>query len=97
MNTSRFHRRIERLEREIVREPATLTMPDGHIETIFGGEHLLRLLGRVHRDATPEQAVELDLIRRSVNISEPGGGRIIELTRALLLGPAAAPGGAGAI
>ena len=98
MRTRRLNQRIETLEREFVREPATLTMPDGHTETIPGnGEHLLRLLGRVHRGATPEQAAQLDLIRRSVSSCEPGGGRMIELMRALLLGPAERPGCAGAI
>jgi hypothetical protein len=88
MNTNRLHRRIETLERELVSEPAILTMPDGRTATIPGGEHLLNLMGRVHRGATPEQAAQLDLIRRSTDSSEPGGGRMIELIRALLLGPA---------
>jgi hypothetical protein len=89
MRTRRLNQRLETLEREFVREPAMLTMPDGSTETIPGkGEHLLNLMGCVHRGATPEEAAQLDLIRRSTDSSEPGGGRMIELIRALLLGPA---------
>jgi hypothetical protein len=87
MRTRRLNQRLETLEREFVSEPAILTMPDGSTETIPGGEQLVRLLGRVHRGATPEQAAHLDMIRRSTGSSEPGGGRMIELIRASLLGP----------
>jgi hypothetical protein len=49
----------------------------------------LRLLGRTFdsADNSREQA-HLELIRRSTGSEEPGGGRIVELIRALLLGPA---------
>jgi hypothetical protein len=90
MTTIRLHRRLEALEKELVSEAATLTMPDGSTATIPGsGDYLLRLLGRKFdcADNSREQA-HLDLIRRATGSEEPGGGRMVELIRCVLLGPA---------
>lgn len=47
----------------------------------------MSLLGVVLGGGTPQQEKHLDLIRRSVGSSEPGGGHLVDLTRALLLSP----------
>jgi hypothetical protein len=85
-----LNRRLEALEKELVSESATLTMPDGRTVMIPGrGDYLLRLLGRTFdcADNSREQA-HLDLIRRATSSKEPGGGRMVELIRVMLLGPA---------
>ena len=84
----KLKRRIEALEMGLITDPTILTMPDGRTVTITGpGDYMVRLLGVVFRGATPAQAAQLDLIRRSTEISEPGGGHMAELVRALLLSP----------
>jgi hypothetical protein len=81
--------RLAALEKGLITEPTILTMPDGRTLTIAGpGDYMVRLLGVVFRGATPAQAAQLDLIRRSTQIKEPGGGHMAELVRALLLSPA---------
>ena len=66
-------------------------MPDGSTASIPGrGENLLRLFQVAVRgdNISPEQAAHLDLIRRSVDAKESGGGRLVELVRCFLVGPA---------
>jgi hypothetical protein len=84
-------RRLAALERQLISEPVLLTMPDGQTATIPGhGIYLVKLLSDAVRgiNISAEQAAELDLIRRSTDAIEPGGGRLVELIRLFLHGPA---------
>jgi len=75
-------RRLAALERQLISEPVLLTMPDGQTATIPGhGIYLVKLLSDAVRgiNISAEQAAELDLIRRSTDAIEPGGGRLVEL------------------
>lgn len=85
-----IRRRIEALEKRLISEPTLLFMPDGKTASIPGrSEYLLKLLVVAARgNVSPEQAAQLDLIRRSTGARESGGGRLIELIRCCVLGPA---------
>ncbi len=83
-----IRKRLETLEKGILRDPVTLTMPDGRAETIPDhGRYLLRLfLAAIGQEAiSPKQAANLDLIRRST-----GGNPMIDLIRCFLQGPVGA-------
>ena len=85
-----IRKRLEALEEGILREPQTLTMPDGRTETMVAhGDYLLRLfLAATSKEAlSPKQAANLELIRRST-----GGNPMIDLIRCFLQGPAGALG-----
>ena len=84
-----LRRRIAALERRLISEPTLLLMPDGSTASIPGRSDLLNLLVVAARGAniSPEQAAELDLIRRSTGAIEPSGGRLVELIRCCVLGP----------
>ncbi|MGA7416202.1 MAG: hypothetical protein WBW33_37375 [Bryobacteraceae bacterium] len=80
-----IRKRLEALEKGILREPETLTMPDGRTETIVAhGCYLLRLfLAAIGKEPlSPKQAANLELIRRST-----GGNPMIDLIRCFLQGP----------
>ena len=78
----KLHRRLEALEKQITREPILLLMADGHTETLRGD--VLDLFSRALRgDRTPE----IERIAQSTSSVEPGGGKMIDLVRALLNGP----------
>jgi len=81
-------RRLEhRLERSLVTEPATLYFADGTTATIpCDGDSLARLLGASEQSdtASPEDLKQLDLVRRCVSSTEPGGRLMIELLRSIL-------------
>ena len=86
-----LRRRLAALEKVLISEPTRLVMPDGRTATIPGhGMYLVKLFVSAVSGAniSAEQAAELDLIRRSTESIEPGGGRIVELIRCFLLGPA---------
>lgn len=79
--------RLSRLEgRHFSQVPITLLMPDGRTETLRGGgDYLGDLVSRaVYGDRTPD----VELLARSVSSTEPGGGRMLELARAILNSPA---------
>jgi hypothetical protein len=83
-------RRLEALEKETLRDPITLTMPDGRTETMVAhGHYLLRLfLAAIGKEGlSPKQAANLDLIRRST-----GGIPMIDMIRCFLEGPVGALG-----
>ena len=69
--------------------PTFLIMPDGSTASITGSSDLLNLLVVAARgvNISPEQATQLDLIRRSTSAIQPDGGRLVELIRCCLLGP----------
>jgi len=79
--------RVAALEKTSGLHTTVLKMPDGSTRSISGTEnYFVRLLGLTfEKDATPEQQVQLDLIRQSVS-EEPDDG-IVELIRALLNSP----------
>jgi len=87
-----LNRRLAILERGFSTEPTVLIMPDGSAASINGpGDYLMLLLGvAVDENVSSEQAVHLDLIRRCTASKEPGGGHMVDLIRALLLGPVGA-------
>jgi hypothetical protein len=61
-----------------------LYFADGSTRELRGPRDLLlRLLAAACRGdgLSPEQAAQLDLIRRSVDAQEPGGGHMVELVR----------------
>jgi hypothetical protein len=77
------------LKRGFSTEPTVLIMPDGKTVSIDGpGDYLMRLLGIAvdGKNLSSEQAAHLDLIRRCTASKEPGGGHMVDLIRALLLG-----------
>jgi hypothetical protein len=87
MMTNRFlrrlHRRLERLEKGPVTEPATLLMPDGRTE-VLRGDCIFEMLSRA---CSGDRSPETELLAQSISSTEPGGGRLLHLARALLNGP----------
>jgi hypothetical protein len=80
-----LRKRLEALEKGILREPETLTMLDGRTETMVAhGDYLLRLfLAATGKEGlSRKQAANLDLIRRST-----GGNPMIDMIRCFLQGP----------
>ena len=73
-----IRKRLEALEKRILRDPITLTIPDGRTETMVAhGDYLLRLfLAAIGKTPSPKQAANLDLIRRST-----GGNPMIDMIR----------------
>ena len=84
-----LRRRIAALEKRLIIEPTLLFMPDGSTASIPGHSDLLNLLVVAAGGANinPRQAAQLDLIRRSTDAIEAGGGRLIEVIRCCVLGP----------
>jgi hypothetical protein len=85
-----LRRRLAALERRLIIEPTLLEMPDGKTARITGrSDSLLQLLVVASGGAniSPEQAAQLDLIRRSTSAIQSDGGRLIEVIRCCLLGP----------
>ena len=82
-----IRKRLEALEKMLLREPETLTMPDGRTETMLAhGDYLLRLfLAAIGKTPNPKQAANLELIRRST-----GGNPMIDMIRCFLQGPVGA-------
>ena len=74
--------------------PTFLIMPDGSTASIPGRSDLLNLLVVAARgvNISPEQATQLDLIRRSTVRFSRTAGRLVELIRCCLLGPHAGAG-----
>ena len=89
---SRRVMRLEALEKsKMGGEPIVLFMPDGRSEILRG--NVLELFSRA-RDG--DRSPEVELIAQSISSTEPGGGQMIDLARALLNSPytdEAPPGG----
>ena len=93
-----LRRRLAALERRLIIEPTLLIMADDKIVRITANsDALLQLLVAAAGAAniSSEQAVQLDLIRRSTSAIQPDGGRLVELIRCCLLGPHARRGNPG--
>jgi hypothetical protein len=87
------YRRLEALESEFDGDgPVSLYFEDGTRELLRCTDvpRLLGLACQPH-DLSPDDVRRLDLISRSVRSVEPGGGHMIELTRAILLSPTTPP------
>jgi hypothetical protein len=82
MKTINLNRRLEALERQLTSEPIVLLMPGGRTETLRG-DALDWFSRAIRGDRTPE----IELIAQSESSTEPGGGHMIDLMRALLNGP----------
>ena len=82
MRTVNLRRRLEALEKDLSSEPILLLMPDGRTQRLRSD--VLDLFSRAVRgDRTPE----IELIAQSTSSAEPGGGKMIDLARALSNGP----------
>ncbi|HTU48277.1 MAG TPA: hypothetical protein VMF91_24675 [Bryobacteraceae bacterium] len=78
-------RRLEALERTLIRDPATLFFEDGTSIEISGrGDYIADLFAAAIRG---ERSPQIELLARSVGSEEPDGGHMLDLTRALLNGP----------
>jgi hypothetical protein len=82
----RIEKRIRNLEAKLTPERITLCFDDGTTREIQGPRGFLLKLWPGLSGATldPDQAEQLDLIRRSIAAEEPGGGHLVELLRALM-------------
>jgi hypothetical protein len=80
-----LQRRLKTLERGFIAEPISLLMPSGNTVTLRGGrDYALDLVARVCRgDRTPE----VEFVAQSVSSTEPGGGHLVDLARAILNSP----------
>ena len=79
----KLNRRLEALEREINCEPIVLHMPDGRIERLPANQATGILARFVHK----KRSHEIDLGAQSISSTEPGGGHLIDLARAILNSP----------
>jgi len=86
-----LEKRIRALEARLVSDPVILHFADGSAKEIRGqGDFLLDLFAGACSGAelSPVRTAQLDLIRKSVDVEEPGGGRLTELLRSILNSPA---------
>ena len=63
-------------------EPIVLRMPDGRTEILRGS-----VLELFPKPADEDRTPEVELIAQSISSTEPDGGQMIDLARALLNGP----------
>ena len=78
-----IHRRLEALEQRLTSEPVTLIMPDGRTETLRGDCISELLSGACRGERTPQ----MELLSQSIASTEPGGGHLLDLARAILNSP----------
>jgi len=74
---------LEALESEFSSEPIVLTMRDGRTLTLRGDRAGDLLAGSIRGPRTPE----IELVAQSISSTEPGGGHLIDLSRAILNSP----------
>lgn len=77
----RLEKRIRALEAKMFSDPVLLFFPDGSKREIHGRRNFLLdlFVGACGgADITPARAAQLDLVHRSVDATEPGGGRMTE-------------------
>jgi hypothetical protein len=78
----KLQRRLEALEAGLITEPTVLRMTDGSIANISGqADRLLQLfeIAVGGESINPQDAADLDLIRRSTGSRQPDGGHITDL------------------
>jgi hypothetical protein len=86
----KLEKRLRALEARLIGNPVVLHVPDGSTREICGrGDYLMDLFAGAcsHGHLSSGQAADLDLIRQCVRSKEPGGGHMVELIQAFLLGP----------
>jgi hypothetical protein len=76
----KLNRRLKALEGELLIDPIVLQMPDGRTVTL-PGDQVLALLGQA---ISGPRTREVGLIAQSISSTEPGGGQMIDLARAIL-------------
>jgi hypothetical protein len=81
----RLEKRIQALEAQMLSDPVVLHFADGSTESLTGPHYFLLdlLAGASSGNLSPQQAAQLDRIRKCVFAQEPGGGRIVELMQSL--------------
>jgi hypothetical protein len=90
----RLEKRIRALEAKMLADPVILYFADGSTREICGrADFLLRLFSAACAggDLSSWQTEQLELIRQSVDADERGHGRLVELLRCFLHGPAGEP------
>jgi hypothetical protein len=87
--TAQYRKRLEKLERTQSSDMARLTLPDGKVVTVLDTGELFRACDREIQGLSlnAEQQALVDLVKQSVDLREAGGGRMIEVYRAILLSP----------
>jgi hypothetical protein len=85
----KLKRRIEALESLMLSAPVILHFADGSTKEIRGRRGFLLKLyaGQSGEELDPEQAEQLELVRRCIRAEEPGGGRLIAMMKALMPEP----------
>jgi len=78
-----LRRRLALLERQLTNESVVLQMPDGSTVTLPSDDAVGLLAKAIRDDRTPE----VELVAASVSSTEPGGGQMIDLARAILNSP----------
>ena len=78
-----LQRRLEALEQQFTAEPATLTMRDGRTVMLRADCIFELLSGACGGERTPA----MELLAQSVSSTEPGGGHLLDLARAILNSP----------
>ena len=90
----KLERRIRALERTLMTQPVRLRLEDGSVAEIRGPRDFLLTLFLAACDAevSATHREQLNLIKRSISSEQPGSGRMVDLIRALIAGPAPEPG-----
>ena len=78
----KIQRRLELLEKRLMSEPIMLLMPDGRTETLRGRRYYT--LDLFKRACEGDRTPELELIAQSISSTEPGGGHMLDMVRAIL-------------
>src|SRR3954447_5274128 len=87
MNLNRRLAALEKVSSD--REEITLTMPDGRTEILQGrGDYVRELLKCAFRG---ERTPDMVLLSESIGSTEPGGGRLLDLARAVFNSPREGP------
>jgi hypothetical protein len=74
-------RRLERLEKRLIREPILLQMSDGSTQSILGDANYL--LDLMICTLNGETVPELELIAQSISSDEPNGAHMCDMVRLL--------------
>jgi hypothetical protein len=78
---NRLRKRIELLEKRIIRQPIVLTLPDGSARSLPG--HPSYVLDLMMRSFEQEDLPEMALIAKSINSAEPRGAHMVDVARLL--------------
>ena len=86
---AQFFKRLQKLEQIRTDETVWLTLADGRKVTSASADKVMDACARaVYRHSLDaQQQVMVDLVKQSVDVREAGGGRMVEVYRAILLTP----------